>query len=119
MEVGIKIKRLREQHKLSQPELAHKLDIAQTTLSNIESGQTQKIDFALMDKICKEFDVDLGYFTESKQVNKVKKNEGTIAYNVGTVYNFPENLIEQLQSLVTEIKTKDAKIKELEDLLKK
>ena len=52
MEVGIKIKRLREQHKLSQPELAHKLGIAQTTLSNIESGQTQKIDFALMDKVC-------------------------------------------------------------------
>lgn len=72
-----------------------------------------------MDKICKEFDVDFGYFTENKQVNKVKKNEGTIAYNVGTVYNFPENLIEQLQSLVNEIKTKEAKIKELEALLKK
>lgn len=78
MEVGIKIKRLREQHKLSQPELAHKLGIAQTTLSNIESGQTQKIDFALMDKICKEFDVDFNHFTEGKQVNKVKKNEGSV-----------------------------------------
>lgn len=78
MEVGIKIKRLREQHKLSQPELAHKLGIAQTTLSNIESGQTQKIDFVLMDKVCKEFDVDFSYFTEGKQVNKVKKNEGSV-----------------------------------------
>ena len=118
MEIGLKIKRLREHHKLSQPELAHKLGIAQTTLSNIESGQTQKIDFALMDKICKEFDVDFSYFTTDKQVNKVKTIMGSIN-NHGTIYNFPENLIEQLQSLVTEIKTKDAKIKALEDLLKK
>lgn len=73
-----------------------------------------------MDKICKEFDVDFGYFTENKQVNKVKTNEGgVVGNNYAPIYNFPENLIEQLQSLVTEIKTKDAKIKELEDLLKK
>ncbi|WP_445455755.1 helix-turn-helix domain-containing protein [Flavobacterium sp. HNIBRBA15423] len=120
MEVGIKIKRLREQHKLSQPELAHKLGIAQTTLSNIESGQTQKIDFALMDKICKEFDVDFGYFTEGKQVNKVKTNEGSvgvIGYNQGTINLFPEDIIEQIKVLVEDSKNKDVRIKELEALL--
>lgn len=122
MEVGIKIKRLREQHKLSQPELAHKLGIAQTTLSNIESGQTQKIDFALMDKICKEFDVDFNHFTEGKQVNKVKKNEGSvgvIGYNQGTINLFPEDIIEQIKVLVIDNKNKDQKIKELQALLKK
>ena len=122
MEVGIKIKRLREQHKLSQPELAHKLGIAQTTLSNIESGQTQKIDFVLMDKVCKEFDVDFSYFTEGKQVNKVKKNEGSvgvIGYNQGTINLFPEDLIDQIKLLVEDSKNKEIRIKELEAQLKK
>ncbi|VXC17800.1 Helix-turn-helix [Flavobacterium sp. 9AF] len=122
MEIGIKIKRLREQHKLSQPELAHKLGIAQTTLSNIESGQTQKIDFVLMDKICREFDVDFSYFTEGKQINKVKKNEGSvgvIGYNQGTINLFPEDLIEQIKRLVEDSKNKELRIKELEALLKK
>lgn len=119
MEVGIKIKRLREQHKLSQPELAQKLGIAQTTLSNIESGQTQKIDFALMDKVCQEFEVDFSYFLESKQVNKVKTNEGgVVGNNYAPIYNLPENIIEQLKKLVEESKGKDAKIAELENLLK-
>ena len=38
MEIGLKIKKLREQRKLTQPELAHRLGIAQTTLSNIEKS---------------------------------------------------------------------------------
>lgn len=117
MEVGIKIKRLREQHKLSQPELAHKLGIAQTTLSNIENGQTQKIDFALMDKVCQEFGVDFSYFVEGKQVNKVKGTGGSIN-NQGTINLFPEDIIEQLKKLIEESKGKDAKIAELENLLK-
>jgi|LauGreDrversion4_2_1035121.scaffolds.fasta_scaffold1427617_1 transcriptional regulator with XRE-family HTH domain len=121
MEIGLKIKKLREQRKLSQPELAHKLGIAQTTLSNIENGSTQKIDFVLMDKVCKVLDVDFGYFLEEKQVNKVKKNEGgvgVIGYNQGTINLFPEDIIEQIKKLVEDNKSKDIKIKELEFQLK-
>ncbi len=105
---------------MSQPELAHKLGIAQTTLSNIESGQTQKIDFVLMDKICNEFNVDFEYFTEGKQVNKIKKNDGSVAVignNQGTINLFPEDLIEQLKKIIEESKLKDMKIIELEKLL--
>lgn len=122
MEVGIKIKKLREQKKMSQPELAHKLGIAQTTLSNIESGHTQKIDFALMDKVCKEFEVDFSYFLESKQVNKVKKNEGSvgvIGYNQGTINLFPEDIIQKIKDIIDESNKKDFLIKELESQLKK
>lgn len=120
MEIGFKIKKLRENKKLSQPELAHKLGIAQTTLSNIESGHTQKIDFVLMDKICNEFNVDFEYFTEGKQVNKIKKNDGSVAVignNQGTINLFPEDLIEQLKKIIEESKLKDMKIIELEKLL--
>ena len=55
MSVGFKIKKLREEKKLSQPELANILDISQSDLSKIENGRTKKIDFQLMDKVCKEF----------------------------------------------------------------
>ncbi len=41
----------------------------------LKSGKTKKIDFLLMDKVCKEFDVNLNYFLEKsnlKQENKGK-----------------------------------------------
>lgn len=45
MEIGTKIKQLREKNRLSQYELASKLGIGKTTLGFIESGETKKIDF--------------------------------------------------------------------------
>ena len=62
MGIGIRIKRLREINNLSQPELAHRLGISQTTLCNIESGKWKKIDFLLMVKVCREFDIEFDYF---------------------------------------------------------
>lgn len=58
---------------MPQPELAHKLDISQSTLSNIESGHTKKVDFLIMHKVCKEFEVSFDYFVDDKQVNNAKK----------------------------------------------
>lgn len=75
-----------------------------------------------MDKVCKEFDVDFSYFTEGKQVNKVKKNEGSvgvIGYNQGTINLFPEDLIDQIKLLIEDSKNKEIRIKELEAQLKK
>ena len=62
MGIGIRIKRLREINNLSQPELAHRLGISQTTLCNIESGKCKKIHFLLMVKVCREFDIEFDYF---------------------------------------------------------
>ncbi len=115
MSVGFKIKKLREEKKLSQPELADILKISQSDLSKIENGRTKKIDFQLMDRVCKEFDVDFDYFTEEKQTNNVKKNEGTIAYSVGTINHFPENIIDQIKNLIIESKQKDEIIKGLRE----
>ena len=84
-------------------------------MSKIENGRTKKIDFQLMDKVCKEFDVDFEYFIEEKQTNNVKKNEGTIAYSVGTINHFPENIIDQIKNLITETKQKDEIIKGLRE----
>lgn len=116
MSIGVKIRRLREANNLTQPELAFRLGIAQTTLCNIESGDTKKIDFLLMDKVCKEFKLDFQYFMEDKQVNKVKKIEGSIN-NYGTINLSPENLLDQLKLLIDDNKQKEDKIQNLEIII--
>ena len=118
MNVGVKIANLRKNKKLSQPELAHRLGISQTALCDIESGKTKKIDFVLMDKVCKELEVDSDYFRVDKQVNNITKLDGSIN-NHGTINLFPENIIEQITLLVEDNKRKELKIKELEALLNK
>ncbi|MDR2834941.1 MAG: helix-turn-helix domain-containing protein [Bacteroidales bacterium] len=52
MNIGSKIRALKEKHSLSQEEEAIKLDISQSALCKIESGYVEKIDFALINKIC-------------------------------------------------------------------
>ena len=119
MEIGFKIKQLRERKKLSQPELANRLGISQATLCNIENGETKKIDFLLMDKVCREFEVDFSYFIDKNRINKVKQNTGgVVGCNNGTINNFPENIIQQIQLLIQDNKEKELLIKELEKKLK-
>ncbi|MDR3273397.1 MAG: helix-turn-helix domain-containing protein [Flavobacteriaceae bacterium] len=117
MSIGTKIHRLREERNWSQEELADLLDISQTKLHNIESGHSQKIDFLLMDKVCKVFDKDFEYFLEEKVVYNVEENNGQIAHNIGTINNFPENLIADVKKLVEDNKTKDKIIQELRERL--
>jgi transcriptional regulator with XRE-family HTH domain len=117
-ECGHKIKKLREDKLLSQNELALQLDISQTTLHNIESGHSQKIDFLLMDKVCKIFDKDFDYFVNDKVVtNNVKENNGQISCENFTINNhYPELLLEELRKLITD---KDEQITLLKNLLEK
>jgi transcriptional regulator with XRE-family HTH domain len=118
MHAGHKIKRLREDKYLSQNELAMQLGISQTKLHNIESGHSQKIDFLLMDKVCKIFDKDFDYFVNDKVVtNNVKENKGQISCENFTVnHNYPELLLEELKKLIA---VKDEQITLLKNLLEK
>ena len=105
--IGFKIKKLRESKNMTQPQLAHQLNISQSTLSFIENGETKKIDFLMMEKVCNLFNVDLEYFTtdnhihidvkEATNSNVSFKNKKSIVNN-----NFPENLIEQIKKIVEE-----------------
>lgn len=120
MDIGIKIKRLRELKKLSQHELAIELGISQSKLCTIESNQDKAIDFTLMDKVCKYFEVGFDYFLNEKQVNKVEKNEGgVVGSNFGTINNLPENILAQVQNLINDLRAKELKIKELEETINK
>ena len=103
MSIGTKIRKLRESKNLSQPQLSEILDISQSELSKIENNQTKKIDFLFMDKVCTFFEVESEFFREAdKQINKIKKNLGTIAYNIENVNNCPENILEQIKSIIDE-----------------
>ena len=109
MTVGYKIKKLREDKNLSQPELASLLQISQAKLSNIENGKTESIDFILMDNVCKVFDKDFEFFTENTtQINKVKcKEAGVVGNNHGTINLFPENIIDEIKKLIEQNKQQE------------
>ena len=51
MILGTKIRKLRIQNRWSQEELAYKLNVGQTTVSNFESSKTIP-DFLVMQKLC-------------------------------------------------------------------
>lgn len=104
MTTGTKIKQLRERNKISQLDLAIILGVGQTTIASIESGNTTKIDFHLINKLCKEFNVDFHYFVEDskfKQINKDQSVENISENQNNTVY---DKLIEQYEERIKEMK---------------
>lgn len=96
MSVGTKIRKLRMSHKMSQEELAHKLNVGQTSVSNFEANKSIP-DFLVMQKVCEVFEVGFDYFVEDNQIYNVKKNLGAVGNN-STVnnYNIPEDILENI-----------------------
>ncbi|SMC71233.1 helix-turn-helix transcriptional regulator [Moheibacter sediminis] len=102
MEIGYKIRQLREERKISQEELAHLLGVTQATISNIESGKS-KPDIYLMDTIAKNFDKDIyDFLTEDRVIINHADNQ-SIAYNEGVVNMISEKLIEQYEKRIEEL----------------
>lgn len=97
MDIGTKIKRLREYKNISQTVLASQLGIAQNTLGLIENGDTKKIDFLLMDKICKIFEVDFNYFIDEVKYKQVNKPNATGYIAETQNIQQSEKLIEQYE----------------------
>ena len=102
-QIGFKIKQLRQNKKMSQAELAEQLTISQACLSSIENGETEKVDYLIIDKICQIFDVKHEYFREYNapvyiENNKVKGN--IFGNNYGNVYQCPDELIETIKHLI-------------------
>lgn len=94
--IGFKIKRLREKKDISQESLAYDLDISQSSLSRIENGNIEKIDFIFMQKVSDYFDVTPDYFLDGETViNEVQTNNGVV-YNKGVFNNFSEDLLKSV-----------------------
>ena len=99
MSVGTKIRRLRLQNKWSQEELAHKLNVAQTSVSNFESNKTIP-DFLVMQKVCEVFEVGFEYFVENeneKYVFKKNQNKNIVVGKIEVLNNnMPEGILENM-----------------------
>lgn len=87
--IGAKIAKLRNAKGISQTDLATELNTTQSNICKIESGQTEKIDFIFMQKICEFFEVDFNHFVEPSIQNNVKVNKkGAVGnYNNITINN--------------------------------
>ncbi|WP_293870659.1 helix-turn-helix transcriptional regulator [Flavobacterium sp.] len=102
MDIGTKIKRLREHKNISQTVLVSQLGIAQNTLGLIENGDTKKIDFLLMDKICKVFEVDFNYFIDEVKYKQINKPNAT-GYLAETQHiELSEKIVEQFNQSINE-----------------
>lgn len=66
IDIGFRIKQLREQKNISQEQLANLLEISQSKLSKIENGILKKIEMKLVLKFCKNIDIELDEFFENK-----------------------------------------------------
>ena len=97
MSVGTKIRRLRLQNKWSQEELAHKLNVAQTSVSNFESNKTIP-DFLVMQKVCEVFEVGFEYFIEENSTNNnvEKAKNCNIGCNTGIINTMHEGILENM-----------------------
>ena len=73
IDIGFKIKKLREEKNLSQEQLANLLDISQSKISKIENGRLKKIEMKLVLKFCKSIDVSLDEFFENKETVDVNQ----------------------------------------------
>lgn len=62
IDIGFRIKQIREEKNLSQEQLANLLDISQSKLSKIENGRLKKIEMKLVLKFCKNLDIEYEVF---------------------------------------------------------
>ena len=74
MSIGAKVRKYREAKGFSQEELAVRLDVAQTTISSIESDKSIP-NSILLHKIAKELDVNINSLLDDiKTINNVYEN---------------------------------------------
>lgn len=88
------------QHKMSQEELAHKLQVAQTSVSNFEANKTVP-DFLVMQKMCAIFEVGFEYFVEETGntfiIEKVENSyNNNIGYKIDVINSMPEGILENM-----------------------
>lgn len=95
MSIGSKVRKYREIKGWSQEDLAFRLDVAQTTISSIESDKSIP-NSILLNKIARELDVNINdILDETKtQINNIEKNDGVVSFDTHTINMLSEKLIE-------------------------
>lgn len=109
-EVGVKIKKVREDKGLSQEYLANCLDITQSNYCRLEKDDS-RLNIPKLMKIAEVLEVSVSYLLGERATNVIQQshNETANAYNVETIINSDKDHIQTLKS----------EIAFLRDLLKK
>ncbi|MFN4362854.1 helix-turn-helix domain-containing protein [Chryseobacterium hispalense] len=121
MSLGTKVKQYREAKRLSQDDLALRLDVTQSTISNIESDKSIP-NSMLLSRIAKELDVDMNQLFDDKvtNINQIEKFEGGVNLVHGTINMQSPELIESILKNQEQIAHLiDSQNKLIEKLLKK
>lgn len=111
MEIGIKIRKLREAKKMSQMELAYILGISQSKLCTIESNEDKSIDFVLMYKVCQFFGVGFDHFID---YTKIEGQSVKGQPSLSTIHDaFEDSVMNQIHFLIADNRSKEQRIQEL------
>jgi len=105
MDIGIKLKKLREQHGYSQEYVANELGVSQSTYFKLEAEQI-RLTVERAKQLSKLYEIDPEYFFSS-DASAIYYNNGT-----GNYHNSINSTIEKYENITGELN------KELVDLLK-
>lgn len=113
MSIGSKVRKYREAKGFSQEDLAFRLNVAQTTISSIESDKSIP-NSILLNKIAQELEVNINDILEGPktQINNIEKNEGVISFDYSTINMLSEKLIEQYEERIKELKEQVQELRE-------
>lgn len=62
--IRVRLRELRAKRGLSQQALGERAGVRQATISDLESGKSQRADFAVLDRLARALDVDIGDLLE-------------------------------------------------------
>lgn len=65
--IRVRIRELREALELSQQALSEQTGVAQSTISELESGKQQRVDFATLDRLALALNVEPGELLEREK----------------------------------------------------
>lgn len=110
---GSILKELRKRNELTQEELATKLNITQTRISNFENGLSP-IPYSLSVELCKLFDFDIEEFYKTENLEFNNENHENI---IKRINKFEIKLFDQLQELMFAVNDINQQIYEIKEKL--
>lgn len=119
LNIGQKLRKLRNQKGFSQEYLADRLNISQKTYSNMENDRTP-ITVEILKQLSSELEVDMiDLITDSKIIVQYNTSQDTSTFNGVVNNNFPEELVNQLKERIEDLKNQLLDKDKLIDFLQK
>ena len=119
LNIGQKLRKLRNEKGFSQEYLADRLNISQKTYSNMENDRTP-ITVEILKQLSSELEVDMiDLITDSKIIVQYNTSQDTSTSNGVVNNNFPEELVNQLKERIIDLKNQLLDKDKLIDFLQK